>query len=311
MLARELHRQTRRLARSVATTALRDNLRLTLPDGRTLGYAECGPPDGHPLLFFHGFPASRLEITGLADAATKASLRVIGPDRPGFGVSTPQLDRQIIDWPADVTALLAHMGLERVAVLGGSGGGPYALACAAAIPDSLSAVGVLAGAPPWTAGLQDMPRVSRWGKTAAVRYPRATSTILDSLVGLAWRTAQLDPVKRWIDSSLAAGAQAKGKPAVDADRLLRLMFEGFAQGSEATVHEARLLSSDWGFRFEDINHRAVKIWHGVDDARSPIRMVRWMAEQIPHCTLREYSTGHFDIHKVLDEVLADLMQDAL
>lgn len=83
----------------------------------------------------------------------RSDLRVIAPDRPGFGLSTFDARRRITDWPADVKALAAHLGITRFAILGGSGGAPYALACARALPaDMVSAVGLYAAAAPWSVG---------------------------------------------------------------------------------------------------------------------------------------------------------------
>ena len=107
----------------------------TLPDGRTLAYAEYGDPDGRPLFFFHGFGGTHLGWGYLESNcdALNAGVRIISPDRPGTGRSTFMPNRQFTDWPADVTALADALGLDRFGVLGVSGGGPYALACAVAI----------------------------------------------------------------------------------------------------------------------------------------------------------------------------------
>jgi len=96
-----------------------------LPDGRSLGYAVCGDPEGRPIFQFHGWPGSRLQARFLDEEATKAGIRVIGLDRPGIGLSDFQPGRQILDWPNDVVALADAMKIDRFAVLGISGGGPY------------------------------------------------------------------------------------------------------------------------------------------------------------------------------------------
>src|SRR4030065_1994205 len=123
------------------------NQTIKLPDGRNLGYDEYGPPEGKPLLYFHGAPSSRLEWTIFSSQALaqKLNLRVIGPDRPGIGLSDYQEGRRIRDWPKDVTALADSLGLERFAMLSYSMGGPYGLATAASIPQRLTKVGILSG----------------------------------------------------------------------------------------------------------------------------------------------------------------------
>jgi len=103
---------------------------LRLNDGRLLGYAEFGDPGGTPVMFFHGFPGSRLEGALGHEAAERAAVRMICIDRPGMGLSTFQPGRRMLDWPADVAALADALGIGRFAVGGVSGGGPYAAVCA-------------------------------------------------------------------------------------------------------------------------------------------------------------------------------------
>jgi pimeloyl-ACP methyl ester carboxylesterase len=116
---------------------------LTLADGRTLEHLDAGTPDGIPLIFFHGTPSTGGQGAVVAEAARSHGVRLIAPSRPGYGASTlspPGLAR-----PADDTLELAdQLGIGRFALLGSSGGGPFALAMAAAVPDRVSAIAVLA-----------------------------------------------------------------------------------------------------------------------------------------------------------------------
>ena len=97
-----------------------------LKDGRMLGFAEYGEPGGEPVLEFHGVPGSRLEAYYYDDAGKKVGARVIGIDRPGFGISTYRKDYRIADWPSDVLEFANALGLTRFAVAGVSSGSPYA-----------------------------------------------------------------------------------------------------------------------------------------------------------------------------------------
>ncbi|MCA0304914.1 MAG: alpha/beta hydrolase, partial [Proteobacteria bacterium] len=115
---------------------------VSLPDGRALGCCRVGVPAGPVVFHQHGGPSSRLEVALFADAATRASLCVIGIDRPGIGRSTPQPGRSLGQWADDVTALADSLGVARFAVTGWSEGGPYALACAAGIPRDRLALAV-------------------------------------------------------------------------------------------------------------------------------------------------------------------------
>jgi pimeloyl-ACP methyl ester carboxylesterase len=79
---------------------------ITLPDGRTLGYAETGDADGEPIVALHGIPSGRLGAAIFDQVAREHGIRIIAPERPGVGVSDPDPDRELVDWPADVSDLL-------------------------------------------------------------------------------------------------------------------------------------------------------------------------------------------------------------
>ena len=116
-----------------------DNVRL--PDGRDLCYTCHGPADGEPVFLFHGEPGSRMFMPD-ADAPGRAGVLLITMDRPGYGRSTAQGGRTLLDWPDDVAFLADRLGIDRFSVLGISGGGPHALACAYRIPTRLCEVAI-------------------------------------------------------------------------------------------------------------------------------------------------------------------------
>jgi pimeloyl-ACP methyl ester carboxylesterase len=138
-----------------ATSASSNSVRL--PDGRTLSYGEWGAPDG-PLVFgFHGGGLSRLAHYG-DEAPTRAGVRLVMPDRPGFGRSDAQPERTLLDWPRDVAELATSLGAARFAVFGASAGGPAALACGFLLPERVAAVGVVCGVGPY----QDEPELTQY-----------------------------------------------------------------------------------------------------------------------------------------------------
>ncbi|KAI1329332.1 alpha/beta hydrolase [Xylariaceae sp. FL0255] len=182
----------------------RDSQTLKLQNGRVLGFAEYGSPTGKPLFYFHGFPSSRYEAIGIHEICKRQDLRIIAPDRPGFGLSTFVPDRQITDWPEDVRALASHLGLTRFAVLGCSGGGPYALACAHALPsEMLSGVGLLASAGPWKeAGSYDAPLASRLTAFMTYWWPASVRALLSVIVGFSKWLVTTGPITRRMDKWL-------------------------------------------------------------------------------------------------------------
>ncbi|KAE9402671.1 alpha/beta-hydrolase [Gymnopus androsaceus JB14] len=256
----------------------RDSQTFSLPDGRLLGYAEYGPPSGYPLMFFHGFPSSRFEASVLDPIARCRNIRIIAPERPGFGLSTFQPRCRVTDWPADIQSLADHLELTRFAVLGGSGGGPYALACA--MPNAVSEWNVVCS-PPWEAGRQYMPLMSRAISLTAIYWPGGLVRLMDMLVRMV----------RWGDLEESESLTIEEQRT----RLLRILFEPFAQGAEGCVHEAQLLTQNWGIRYED-------------DTNAPVEMIRYMAERIPHCVLREYEDDtHFTIIRHLEEIISGVV----
>jgi pimeloyl-ACP methyl ester carboxylesterase len=323
---------------------------LILLDGRTLGYAEYGNPNGTPLLYFHGFPSSRLEAYSLHSIASRLNIRVLSLDRPGFGLSTHDPHRRITDWPADVQAFASQVGLSRFAVLGVSGGGPYSLACAERLPrDKLSAVGVLAGAPVWDRGIrtEGVPWYARLTYLLGNYWPFGLRVVSSALVGTLRWIMTTGPVERRIDAWLEAMTKAKAakekkekendgyvelekepliattsaeeedkqqevvrSTAQRRESLMGLFFEGFAQGTSGFVHETRLLTGDWRFKFEDVTYNKVQMWHGMKDANAPVRSIRNMAERMPHCVLKEYNDNHFSMGNHVEEILEELIAEA-
>ncbi|HWU23869.1 MAG TPA: alpha/beta hydrolase, partial [Nocardioides sp.] len=118
-------------------------------DGRRVSFAEHGAAQGDALVWLHGTPGARRQIPLEARAYAETNgLRLIGIDRPGIGSSTPYLYPNVLDWAADFEMLLDALGIDTVRVIGLSGGGPYTLAAAAALPERVLAAGVLGGVAP-------------------------------------------------------------------------------------------------------------------------------------------------------------------
>jgi pimeloyl-ACP methyl ester carboxylesterase len=112
---------------------------------REVGYYEYGDPDGRPVLAFHGVPACGAGFTFADEPGRARGLRVLAPDRPGVGLSTPVDEWDVGSYPAMVAAFADAVGIDRFGVLGYSGGGPFAVACAALLGDRVTRAAVCAG----------------------------------------------------------------------------------------------------------------------------------------------------------------------
>jgi len=251
-----------------------------LPDGRKLGYAEHGALTGQPVLYVHGFPGSRLEAGSLHHAASKVGARIIAIDRPGIGWSSPHKTRTLLSHAQDVEALANHLKLERYGVLGVSGGGPYALACARSLPaDKLRAVSIVCGlgSPDmgyggmkwmnwvgWTFGQRIAPGLCRWwfGREPGARVDLSDEERMRLLrQGFEKDKANMHPKDLAVFSD------------VDFMRThLRSSREAFGQGMDGFSLDFRLLNANFGFRIEDIRENLpVQLWYGKLDTNVPLQ----------------------------------------
>jgi pimeloyl-ACP methyl ester carboxylesterase len=276
---------------------------IRLRDGRTLGYAEWGDPDGWPVLGCHGSPSSRLE-RHVEDPATyrRWGVRFVVPDRPGFGRSDPSPGRRVLDWPADVGELLGHLGVDRFAVLSLSGGAAYALACAHVFAGRVHAVGVLGGAPP-----PDVPWPwPRWVPDPVRRAAHRPTPA--RLLQPVFAPAALRPgmIPRYLQVRLnPADRRVLGRPGVR--RILSETFtEGLRNGAAPLAEDRALLFRPWGFPLSSVEQH-VHVWHGTQDWQVPAGLGRVLVAMLPRCTAHWLAgEGHFAVFDHAAEVYAAL-----
>jgi pimeloyl-ACP methyl ester carboxylesterase len=270
--------------------------RLQLRDGRTLGYSCYGTPQGRPVLYFHGLPGSRREARLLDEPARTLNVRVIAPDRPGYGFSTLQPARQLLDWPQDVFELAEALDIGRFGLLGVSGGGPYVLACARAIPQRIASVGVVCGLAPVT---DRTPRESmRWLPRSAFFLAANRPWLLDVLYG--WPATWL--VRTVPTFLLRVLAHFNGEPDKSVmlrpdvlNTLAQNISESFCQGPRGVEHDLEILSGTWGFQLQDIE-KFVYLWHGDMDSVVPKCHSEYVHSQLPRAQLSVVAgEAHFSL----------------
>jgi pimeloyl-ACP methyl ester carboxylesterase len=283
------------------------NQTIRLRDGRRLGYAEWGQPEGEPLLFFHGWPGSRVEGRLGDEPARVSGVRLIAIDRPGMGLSDFQPRRTLLDWPADVVQVATAMGLDRFAVLGISGGGPYAAACAWRLPDRLTGVGIVSGLAPLDVPgvIAGMGRRNRLTFQLVGRVPALRRVLMAKIAASAARQPD-----RVLERGVAASVDKEYLARPHVRKILAdSLSEAFRSGSRGPTWEMGLYAGPWGFRLEDIR-TPVHLWHGEQDANAPIAMGRYMAASIPGCRAVLYpGEGHLHFVDRLPEILSALRPD--
>jgi pimeloyl-ACP methyl ester carboxylesterase len=252
------------------------------PDGRTLAVEEAGDPSGRPVLVHNGTPNTRHLFGPHAVDAAARGLRLIGYDRPGYGGSTPQPGRTVADCAADVRAICTGLGIGRLAMWGVSGGGPHVLACAALLPDLVTAVASLASPAPvgaegldWFEGMgqgnADDIKLQLSDKAAA-RAKLETEreeTLAATADGLA---EMLKTLLTPVDAAALTGEFA--------EYLVYTGREGLAPGSQGWWDDGEALGGPWGFELSAIRV-PVLLMHGRHDQFVPFGHGQWLAARIP------------------------------
>ena len=275
--------------------------------GRSIGYAEFGDPNGKPVVVCHGFGDSRLTRLADDDLTARLGVRLITFDRPGIGLTDPMKALTILDRTDDLMDLVGSLNLQQFAVLGWSGGAPFALAAAGCIPERVTRVGIAGGFPPFERG---------GFKRLAPREIRRVMTILK--------------VAPWMSNVMAAESekQLKGGNGRAADSTLSSYSdsamlggslgssvqagaeEAFRQGPAGVAADMLLLFRfKWGFNPEDV-HKPVELWYGDDDHVTPVEVGRGMASILPDARLRvKPGGGHLLYLRFWEEILTTLIEE--
>ena len=286
---------------------------IELPDGRTLGYADYGNPGDTAVLWCHGGPGSRLEAKPAGPVLASKGLRVVGIDRPGYGLSTPRPGRSIESCVPDILAVADAIGADEFYVVGVSTGGAYATATAAVAPERVRGA-VLACA------LSDMRN------EAAKKAMVATTPEL----GVIWNSATRDEaleaaMEQFGDSGtklfggsaeLQETAAERGISGHDAEMFsdpafLAAMLEAlppmFAWGMQGYTDDRIADGAGWGGFDVSAVRCPVIVAHGDADAIVPVETAHVTAETIPGAQLRIFERdGHFSIVRHIPALLEEL-----
>ena len=280
-------------------------------DGRRLSVEVTGDPNGSPVFLLHGTPGSRVGPRPRSQLLHRLGVRLISFDRPGYGGSDRLPGRRVADAAADVAAIADAFGLDQFAVVGRSGGGPHALACAAFLPERVSRAAVLVGLAPreadgldWFDGMADS-NVDAYAGPAG-RLDRVIARL----------TATADSV-RGDPASLITMLQAE---MTDDDRrvvsdagirlgLIRAYAEALRESPYGWIDDVSAFRTEWGFDPAAVSV-PVLLWHGERDIFSPVGHSRWLGARIPDAMVVVKSdAAHFDALSVLPDVLQWLIAD--
>lgn len=276
---------------------------MVLPDGRELAWLELGDPKGPAVFACHGTPGSRLTFVINEQAAAASGVRLIAADRPGYGHSSYHAGRTLAGWADDVAHLADHLAIPSFAVIGVSGGGPHAAACARFLGERITVVGIVSGVGPL--GDRGVEEGMFRANQIMAKLARRSAYLPLPLFGLMSFVS-----RRWPETALKAAVKQLPEP--DAEVLaredVRASFVEDARRASSTnalaaAQDFALFARDWGFRLEDIAV-PVHVWHGDADRNVPFAHGRLQAERIPGATFHALpGEGHLLVVDHMEEIL--------
>jgi pimeloyl-ACP methyl ester carboxylesterase len=283
---------------------------IAVRDARRLGFAEFGSPHGPAIIWMHGTPGARRQIPVEARAyAEREGLRIIGIDRPGIGSSTPHVYESVLDWTGDLELVADTLGIDKMRLIGLSGGGPYVLAAGAAMPERVLGVAVMGGVAP-TQGVDAPPG----GLVSLASHVAPAVAMARIPVGMAL-TVGIRLVKPLAGRALDLYARVQpqgdrellGRPEFKA-MFLDDLLNGSRKQITAPLSDLILFSRHWGFTAAEVTV-PVRWWHGDADHIVPHRHGEHMVRLLPDATLRTIEgESHLSGLGLTEEILMTLME---
>ena len=288
-----------------------DALSVVAEDGRALEVVVGGPPDGLPLVFFHGTPGAAGPFGQLIQLGAERGIRHIAYSRPGYSRSDRQPGRSVSSCAADVVAIADALGYDRFFCSGGSGGGPHSIACAALIPDRVIAVAAIATPAPvdaegfdWAAG---MGQENLEEYAAARTGGHALEDYLEREAAAVNGATADDLLRVWHE--LFCESDRRVLSGAYAEHTLRQIGRSLATGIWGWLDDDLALVADWGFELDQVA-APVYIWHGAEDQFVPVSHGDWLAGHVPGARA-ELRTGCGHLSITLDsygEILDALLE---
>lgn len=283
-----------------------------LPDGRRLDIRVSGPVDGLPLVFHHGTPGAATPIHAIERAAHARGLRLVTTSRPGYGRSTRQPGRSVVDVAADIDAVLGALGAERCVTMGWSGGGPHSLACGARLGAAAAAL-VVAGVGPYDADGLDW--MAGMGEQNVVEFSAAAQGEDFLRPYLMQEGEQLRNIRA---ADIVSSLQSL-LPDVDRAALTGEFGEDTAAGFREALHtgidgwldDDLAFTKPWGFSLAEISVPTV-IWQGSADLMVPFAHGEWLGSRLPAASVHlAEGEGHLSVGLgKLDAMLDELVKAA-
>jgi pimeloyl-ACP methyl ester carboxylesterase len=295
--------------------------RVTRPDGRYIDFLVAGLADGLPLVLHEGTPVGLVLYPPTVQAARIRGLRVILAARPGYEGSTPRPGRRVVDVAGDTAAVLDELGADTFVTAGWSGGGPHALACAAALPGRCLAAASVAGVAPyqaegldWLAGMGP-ENIEEFG--AAVQGEAVLTAFLDSAAPMV-STLTGESVAESLGGLVIQADQAV-LTGEFADHVAAALRASMNSGIAGWRDDDLAFVKDWGFSLgwespspAPADPAPVAVWQGDQDRMVPFAHGQWLAANIQGARAHLMpGDGHLSMTvSAFDRILDDLLDMA-
>lgn len=269
---------------------------VSLSDGRVIAYLDGGDPQGFPIFGLHGTPGCRLSRWPDDNVYADAGIRYITTDRAGYGQSSRHRGRIVVDDAADVLAVADALHIKRFSVVGGSGGGPHALACAAVLKDRIVKVACQSGiAPLGDEGMNRDEWVAGMTETIAAEliWAEAGEDVLTKQMRVqqaAMEAALISNPSMMFGEGMSEKDEAFMLRPQVIETFRRIVTEQARHGVWGSVDDTLAFAQPWGFELTDI-HIPALITHGALDASAPLAHGMWLAERIPSAEVQISKTG--------------------
>ncbi|TPN86905.1 alpha/beta fold hydrolase [Aquimarina algicola] len=294
-----------------AHTEDRTSMSIRLSDNRILSYSTYGPEDGIPFIVFHGSPGSRISAEN--DLCYQLGIKMIYPERPGYGNSSPNPKASFLSWATDINEFLNHLQLEKTALGGVSGGGPYAMACAAQYPHRFTSLSLISSAAP-----QDLPGYKNQmaiSNKLGYLLNKYTPFLIRSISKSFARGLKNNPERTFnqvfkqlceADKNIICLMKKSEAFQIAVDHLQ----EAFSNGVEGHVTDMKIFSRKWNIPYQEITC-LIHIWHGEDDTLAPILGAKELANLLPNAKPNYIkNAGHLltEDSKILSQILSKVKE---
>jgi pimeloyl-ACP methyl ester carboxylesterase len=285
-------------------------LTVDLKDGRSLEVALAGPVEGSVVVLHHGTPGSARAFRPFVDAASARGTRLVSYSRPGYAGSSRSEGRTIANCVADVVEIVDHLGVGRFSTMGWSGGGPHTLACAALLPQRVTACATIAGVGPWGVEgldfLEGMAPENHEEFGAALESADVLQAFLEpeaeELAGVTGDqvAAALGGLVSDVDKAALTGEFA--------DYVAAMLHDSVRDGIWGWFDDDRAFTRPWGFDLPAIRV-PVSVWQGAQDLMVPFAHGQWLAAHVPGARpMLRPEHGHLSLAvSAFGEILDDLM----